>query len=332
FYIENMDDIPSLLEILPNEIFINIFQHFDTRELFRAFYNLNFRFNRLLQSLNYLSLTIFKFHSNEINDYDIFVSYVYTLVIDYAVDIDLNRFVNLHRLTLLSPTSNQLKQVVSNNLSSLEHLSVGYEHFLFSYYIPDLCKKIFSNGFPCLKSCSLLEPRILEIIPNLTQTTQLCILKMDNIDLLAYKHILTLCPNLYLFQFTMLNQHEELYYIEPHLNLKKIIIKFQSLIKSISDCAMNHYLSYVPNLEQFIVYEINFDVNITEYLDYNWFASLIDKQLPLLHRFKYYLHAYGVKQNDDNIINRIETNFKQIHNKRYQSRLILKLSHSSPSD
>ncbi|CAF1068694.1 unnamed protein product [Rotaria sp. Silwood1] len=327
-----MDDIPSQLEILPNEILIHIFQYFDARDLFQTFYNLNFRFNRLLQSLKYLSLTMLKYNSNEIHDYNIFAPYIYTLVIDYAVDIDLNQFVNLHRLILLSPTSNQLKQIVFNNLSYLEHLSVGYEHFLFSYYIPDLCKKIFSNDFPCLKSCSLFEPRVLEIIPNLTQTTQLCILKMDNIDLLAYRHILILCPNLYLFQFTMLNQHEELHYIEPHLNLKKIIIKFQSLIKSISDCAMSHYLSCVPNLEQFIVHEINFDVNIKEYLDYNWFASLIDKQLPLLRQFKYYLHAYGIKQNNDNIINRIEANFKQIHNKKYQSRLILKLLHSFPSD
>ncbi|CAF1142469.1 unnamed protein product [Rotaria sordida] len=327
-----MSDINSLLEDLPNEILMNIFQHFDARDLFRTFYNLNFRFNQLLQSLNYLSLTIFKFDSNEMNDYDIFTPYIYTLVIDYAVDIDLNHFINLHRLTLLSPTSNQLKQIVFNNLSCLEHLSIGYEHFLFSYYIPELCQKIFSNGFPCLKSCSIFEPRILEIIPYFIQTTQLCILKMDNIDLLAYKHILTLCPNLYLFQFTMLNQHEEINYIEPHLKLKKLIIKFQSLIKSISDCAMNHYLSCVPNLEQFYVYEINFDINIQEYLDYNWFVLLIDKQLPLLYQFKYYLYAYGVKQNNENIINRIQTNFKQIHNKKYQSRLILKLLYSSLSD
>ena len=67
---------------------------------------------------------------------------------------------------------------------------------------------------------------------------------MDNIDLLTYKDILSLCPNLYFLEFTMLNQHEEIYEINPHLNLKQMIIKFQSLIKTVSDCAMNHYLSF----------------------------------------------------------------------------------------
>ncbi|CAF3402647.1 unnamed protein product [Rotaria socialis] len=326
-----MTVIPILFETLPNELLMNIFQYFDARDLFRAFHNLNCRFNRLLRSLRYVCFTLIKFDSNESNDYHIFAPYIYNLVIDHAVNIDLSRFANLHRLTLLSPTSNQLKQVVSNSLDYLEYLSIGYEHFLFSYYIPDLCEKIFSNGFPRLTSCCLFEPRILEIIPKFTQATQLCILKMDNVDLLAYKYILSLCPNLNLFEFTMLNQQDDLINIEPHRNLKKMSIKFPSLMKSFSDCAMNCYLSCVPNLEQLNVCEINFDVTIMVYLNSNWFASLIKKHLPSLRRYKYYIHACGVKQNDENTLNSIKTNFKQIHNQRYQSVLVIKLSHSSLS-
>lgn len=326
-----MSNTFPLLETLPNEILMNIFQYFDARDLFRAFYNLNNRFNEILQSLHYLSLTLIKFDSNEMNDFNIFAPYIYNLVIDHAVNIDLSPFKNLHRLTLLSPTSNQLKQVVSTSLSCLEYLSIGYEHFLFSYYIPDLCIKIFSNGFPCLKSCSLSEPRILEIIPNITQTTQLLTLKMDNIDLIAYKYILSLCPNLHLFQFTMLHQHEESIRIEPHLNLKKLVIKYQSLIKSISDCAMSHYLSCVPNLEQLYVYEINFDINLSKYLNSNWFVLLIENHLPLLHRFKYYLHAYGIKENSEAILGDIQKNFKLVHNQRYESQLFIKISYANSS-
>jgi hypothetical protein len=316
------NNIPSRLEYLPNEILMYIFQYFDARDLFRAFYNLNIRLNKLLQSLTYLSFTLLKSNSN---DYDLFAPYIYTLTIDYAVNIDLNHFRNLHRLTLLSPTSNQLKQIVFTSLPYLEHLSIGYEHFLYSHYIPDLCQKIFSNDFPQLKSCYLFEPRILEILPHLTPSTQLRILKMDNIDLLTYKDILSLCPNLYLFQFTMLNQHEEVYQITPHLNLKRMIIKFQSLVKSISDCAMNHYLSYVPNLEQLNIHEINFDVNILEYLNSNWFAKLIHNQLSLLIRLKYYLQIYGIKQNHEEMMNCIKRNFVSVHKDRYQSRLVVYL-------
>jgi len=43
------------LEYFPNEIFIEIFKHLDIQDLFQAFYNLNFRFNKLLHSLNHLS-------------------------------------------------------------------------------------------------------------------------------------------------------------------------------------------------------------------------------------------------------------------------------------
>jgi len=198
---------PFRLEFLPNEILIHIFEYFDARDLFRSFYNLNIRLNKLLQSINNLSLTLLKCNSNEINNYQIFASYIYTLKIDYAINIDLNYFTNIHRLILISPTSNQLKQVVFNPLPYLEHLTIGYEHFLYSYYIPDLCEKIFSNKFPHLTSCYLLEPRILEIIPNLTESIQIRILKLDNIDIFIYKNILSLCPNLYLFQFTIINHN-----------------------------------------------------------------------------------------------------------------------------
>ena len=117
-----MTNIPFRLEFLPNEILMYIFQYFDARDLFRAFYNLNIRLNKLLQSLNYLSFTLLKYNSNEINDYNIFAPYIYSLIIDYSINIDLNDFVNLHRLTLLSPTSNQLKQIVFTTLPYLEHL------------------------------------------------------------------------------------------------------------------------------------------------------------------------------------------------------------------
>lgn len=326
FFFLDMCKIYSQLEYLPNEILMYIFKYFDARDLFHAFYNLNSRLNVLLQSLNYLSLTLLKFNSNEINNYQIFAPYIYTLKIDYAVNIDLNIFTNIHRLILISPTSNQLKQILFNSLPYLEHITIGYEHFLFTYYITDICEKIFSNHFPHLTSCYLFEPRIQEIIPNLTQPTQLCIIKLDNIDIFIYQTILSLCPNLYFFQFTILNQHEQLYHIKPHLKLKKLKIKFQNLMKIFSDFIMISYLSCVPNLEQLNIYEINFDVNIKEYLNYQWFVSIIHQHLLLLQQYKYYLYIYGSQENNKNIINDIRIKFKSSQKNRYQSQLSLHLS------
>ncbi len=54
-----MNNNISRLEFLPNETFIEIFQYFDSKELFQAFDNLNIRFNRLIRSIDYL---IFKLY------------------------------------------------------------------------------------------------------------------------------------------------------------------------------------------------------------------------------------------------------------------------------
>jgi hypothetical protein len=315
-----MSERHSRLECFPNEIFICIFQYFDAQDLFRAFYHLNNRFNNLLQSLHYLSLTLKKFDSN---NSQIFAPYIYTLKIDYAVNINLKYFPNIHRIILLSPTTNQLKQLVFNDLPYLEHLSIGYEHFLFSSYLSDLCEKIFSRNFPRLTSCYLFEPRILEIIPTLTQSIDIRILKMDNIDVLTYKDLLSLCPNLYFLQFTIVNQQEEFYPINPHLNLKRMIIKFQNLVQIYSDCQIRSYLSCVPCLEQLNIYEMNFNGNILEYIDYQWFSLLITNSLLFIRKLKYFLYIYGMKENDDEMINHLQRNFQSVHKNRYQSQLFV---------
>lgn len=321
-----MNNECSRLELLPNEILLYIFQYFDARDLFQAFYNLNLRFNALLKSLNYLSLTLLKYDSNDKNKYSICAPYIYTLKMDYGIIIDLNSFTNIHRLILISPTSNQLQQILYHSLPYLEHLTIGYEHFLFSSYISDICEKIFSNTFPHLKSCYLFEPRILEILPNLSQSSQILILKLDNIDIIIYKTILSLCPNLEYFQFTILNQHEQFYEIQPHLKLKKLKIKFQNLMNKFSDNIIKSYLSCIPNLQKLYIYEINFDVNIKDYLNSTWFTLLIHQYLLLLQQYKYYLYIYGSKENNENIINDIKSHFKSSQKNLYQSQLSVYLS------
>ena len=56
----------TVLEILSNEVIMQVFEHLDAYHLFKAFFNLNFRFNRLLTDhrLN------FKFNSKHIRDND----------------------------------------------------------------------------------------------------------------------------------------------------------------------------------------------------------------------------------------------------------------------
>jgi hypothetical protein len=83
-----MIDNPSRLEFLPNEILLDTFQYFDAGDLYRAFYNLNSRFNALLRSLSNLCITLLTFNSNETNYNKIFSSYIHTLKLGDEVNID----------------------------------------------------------------------------------------------------------------------------------------------------------------------------------------------------------------------------------------------------
>ena len=73
----------SQLETLPNEILIEIFEHLDARDLFRAFYNLNLRINKLLQCLNKLCLMLSIHDREEISANAIFLPYIQILIVKY---------------------------------------------------------------------------------------------------------------------------------------------------------------------------------------------------------------------------------------------------------
>jgi len=322
--------LPSPFEQLPNELLIDICKYLDARDLYRAFYNLNSRFNTLLRSLNNLCLTLLKSSPNERNYYKTFASYIYTLKLGYKADIILNDFPNVRRLEFLVPSYDQMKQLQSGIYPYLEYLSIGYKHILFSTDLPNLCKKIFSNGFPYLKSCDLFEPKTVYVVPSSTQLTELCRLKVDNISFSTYQNILLTCPNLYFFQFTFFFRWKELLFIKPHVNLQRMIIKFEDFISSMDDYNINDYLSCVPTLQQLSIYRMDYAVNIKSYLNHNWLAGFIDHHLPLLKQFKTHLSiAYAgesFRRENQNLLNDIHENFKQMHKNRYRSELNIDLS------
>jgi hypothetical protein len=325
-----MIEISFQFEYLPNEILIEIFQYFDARDLFRAFYNLNSHLNILLQSLNNLCFTLLISNPNDQNDYEIFSTYIHTLILDYRANINLNRFINLYRLKLIVPTYEQLKRLEYGNFPYLEYLSIGYRNNHFSLYMPMIYEKNFSNGFPNLKSCDLFEPRVIPEILASKQLSSLYILKIEGIRILTYEIILSLCPNLYFLQFAVINSSEKKCRIKSHENLKQMIIKYVDFLDVLSDGDINLYLSYVPNLEYLILHRDNADADIEKYLNYQWLGLLIDRYLPSLQRFKCYFHVFQAKHlidyDKENILNRIKENFQRLHNHRYQSKFICNLS------
>ncbi len=119
-----MNGKPGRLELFPNEILVVIFQSFDAQDLFRAFYNLNIRFNQLIQSFNELRL-VFQMTTSDVKD-AIFPFYVYTLVVQPGINVNLSYFPNIHRLTLDSIPKKELSQLDSNTLPHLEHSTLHH--------------------------------------------------------------------------------------------------------------------------------------------------------------------------------------------------------------
>lgn len=121
------------LECLPNEIFIEIFQYFNIKELFQAFNNLNYRFNRLIQSLNNL---VFKFYDDTSREKHEFLPYVDTLVIYSSYHVDFKLFENIHHLNLIQIPNGFIKTAINSKVATcLEDLSIKKNTGTFGSYI-----------------------------------------------------------------------------------------------------------------------------------------------------------------------------------------------------
>src|SRR5690242_14577271 len=116
-----MTKYKSQFENLPNELLTDIFKNLDARNLFRGFYNLNYRLNQLIQSFQYLHLVFHMNQSNVIKTNDeIFSYYVHTLIVDPWINFNLKHFPNVHRLKLDNPIPQVLEQLKPDIMPYLE--------------------------------------------------------------------------------------------------------------------------------------------------------------------------------------------------------------------
>lgn len=311
----------SQIEIFPNEIFIEIFRYFNAKNLFQYFYNLNSRFNILIQSLNNLYLSTSSY-------YDIHITpFIDILFIHYKAQINLNYFTKLRHLYISQLTEELLEQLARNHLPYLEYLSIHSLDRIEEDRMSYLWNKIFSNSFPYLKSCCIYKM-------NSSSTSSSCllslrILKLGDMDIFIYKSILSSCPNLYLLKFTrIISNNKSKDVIIQHVKLKKLIIAIPWFEELSEDCEMDKYFSCIPNLEGLIVHRTNESRSLNEYfLKYDWYASLISLYLPLVTRFVYYFHVLKSHRDiTEMILYRIQERFNHVHKKYlYQYKFIIDL-------
>ena len=314
-----MRDHISRFESLPNEILLDLFHYFSSEELFRVFYKLNARLNVLLESLYYLSLVV----SRPLKCDHAYLPFIRRLTIDRAVNVDLNGFPRIRRLTLIYPTAGVLAQIQGCTLPCIEYLTVNHMHNTVMNYIPDLCRKVFSNEFPTLIVGNLFQWSTIADIEGCTQVPSLRMLKTGQISLLVYRSILSTCPNLRSLQFSIVAENNTPVAFQPHRNLKQLIIKTTVSAVSWPGIDLNPYLADIPNLEYFSFHRTGSMLGWSS----DWLLSTIARYLIRLRRFDFYVYVFDIELIIEPALaltlTQMQEQFQQIHPPRYQSRFFI---------
>ena len=308
----------STLECFSDDLLVNLFEYFHTRELLHTFWNLNTRLNQVIQSIDHLQLTI-----SSTDDFlhleNLFPSIRHLILIGH-VNINLEQFVNVHRLVLHSPSSELLDQLQNLSLR-LEHLSIP--DLLFG--MSPIFQRIFSNQYSHLQSCHFFGFETIETIGQWTQIFSLRILHIGFIDYHVYKAILSACPNLYSFKLQIFQSYLTLSDSIHHANLRILDIHSE-----IHDCRYNEQLidsllRCVRNVERLTISRTIAMCQVRELpADYGWFASIIALRLPML---KYLIVSFRLEYQSEGISSELRRElrklFFQAHPNRYQTRLII---------
>lgn len=315
---------PSHFEDLPNELLADIFKNLDARDLFKAFSNLNARLNQLMQSFEYLQLTFHLQTSNAVKTNDeLFPYHVHTLTVDPWINFNLHRFDRVRRLTLNSPLPHLLEQLKPELLPSLEHLSVTY---LFNMYeIVLLHDKIFSNRFPHLISCELLEKETLMTIQHWQTSPAIRILKIHLIDVHIFQVIISACPNLCSLSFEM-NTLDVPNLQQVHLNLKYLTVELRDSDWCHDDRILSGLLACVPNVRRLEIHRRHYHTDIETRLEgYDWLASILASRLSSLRHFKFVVQRIRSEMLSpifgEPAQKRLQHDFNDLHNGSYKARL-----------
>ncbi|CAF1014205.1 unnamed protein product [Adineta steineri] len=305
----------NCLEVLPNEILLEIFKYFDAQQLFQAFYNLNFRFNQLIQSFNQLQLTFCLTKSNcqEIDNDKNFQLYVHTLKVDplyngknLPFDIsrrlfsdNLSLFRNVRRLKCRYSIEFKLAALTSDTLPYLEKLQI--------YWIGG-GNDIFNGEWILLPSLRTL--------------------KLAVIGLSLYRSILSKCNNLRNFVFAITPAYDiTSFSVLSHNNLRRMEITSDNTRSrsSFGDMTVEPCLSCVPNLERLTINRGFYTLDLAPYfLDFDCFITIINIHLPLLQRLLFHGKVSRSEGfNKDVIRKEFEEKVKEVDNRRSTARLAI---------
>jgi len=298
-----------MIECLPNEILIEIFQYLNARCVYQAFYNLNQRLTNLLDSLTHLYLEL---RPNENNKYDyLFTSRIQTLIVHNHAQFRLVNYPNLHRLILYNSKDEQISQLFIDGLQ-LTSISLISPRCFYSTFI--LHEKIFSNQYPCLKSSYLTNVyspsnEIRQLSWN--QCLSLQYLRISSHDSLIHIAILNACPNLYSLDLCLLNQFDPtpIQSIRIHDKLKRLKFQLKQTISHANEIDLfESFFSLLPNLE---LLSLQCSTNcLSKIFSFDTFAMILQQKCTYLKVFRLSLHLST--QQTKPILCQLKENFQKM--------------------
>ena len=193
-------DMFARLEQLPNELFAILFNYFDLPQLHFSFWNLNRRFNDLLQSQRNLSHILKNEQSALL---ELFAPQISRLKITTSEAVDLSRLCNLRSLHIPRATAWHIEHIRPDLLPHLTDLSLSTSIYISLPW--ELLSDIFSSGFRSLRDVRLGR---IDLLPSSFQCQSVSLRRvhLTCIDPNLVHQILFFCPNLHYFHGTFIGQ------------------------------------------------------------------------------------------------------------------------------
>ncbi|CAF2518580.1 unnamed protein product [Rotaria sp. Silwood2] len=321
-----MNDIISSIEIFPNELLIALFKYISPYDLYNTFFNLNSRFNSIIDSLQNLYVILEEDWDNNERTIPFFSSHISSLIIKHDELIDFSYYSNIRSLKLSMPTANQCNAIQPCLLPNLEHLYIS--NLFFSDNSEQLCRFIFSPSFSRLRTCHIDRMTINNDHPYSSLSLQQLTVTPCTWKSNMYKQLFKACPNLIYLRIIRLRKtlfELSLNFIRPHTSLRHLHIHFYSIENEWYN-HINSLLSNVPNLENFTLIIDQIEINMKFPLDL--FAHLLTQRAPYLINFKAKIPSNNFLSKKLDIIKRwhplfINIQFRQCQHQNSKNYLVI---------
>ena len=247
-----MSDSILRFDLLPNKLFMDVFNYLSIVDLYHGFVGLNYRLNSLLQQLEHRHFVLDRNWRTETEAIRFFDTRITTLVVQHDELIDFSFFPNIRALKLCRSTIKQCNTIQSCLIPNLKHFYINSIHL--GHSCAQLSHHIFATSFPTLRTCRLEEVSTNSyrcstshpILTNIQWT-----MKSD-----TFKRVLSSCPQLSHLQVSLgsniqIPSTSNLTY--HHTNLQRLDIRLYSVGQWWRN-TIESLLSILPNLQYLTLY------------------------------------------------------------------------------